>query len=171
LLLASVPFCIATSFISLSETLFFRSLSVCLLLAAMAMLLQMRIQKNESTPQREARKWLLPAASAAGAIAGLTGIGGGVYLTPLLYLSKWDQPKAIAATCSLFILLNSLAGLSVKFFAKGIFPGSEEWMLIAAAAIGGMVGSMSGSKLFSQQTVRVITIALLIFASIRLFLR
>ena len=171
LLLASVPACVATGFIQLDSSIYFITLASALMLAACMMLLRMRMRDDYEVAQKT-KVWIYPASFIIGALAGFTGIGGGVYLSPLLYLSRWDKPKNIAATSAAFIFINSLASL----LAIGLRQGWSAFeslpiSLPLAAVVGGFIGASFSGKLLSQRSVHFITVLLLIFVSIRIYLR
>jgi uncharacterized membrane protein YfcA len=169
LLLTSVPLCILTSFIGWEERTYFLALAAALFLAAVAMLVMWYV-KNKGYETNDQRRWWLPVLTGAiGALAGFTGIGGGVYLAPFLYLIRWAQPREIAATSALFILINSLASLLAMSLAGSLeFSESLIWFLLAVA-LGAQVGARMAGKLLSQRTVHFITVVLLIFAAIRVW--
>jgi uncharacterized protein len=105
----------------------------------------------------------------------LVGIGGGIFLAPLLHLTGWGTPRAIAATASLFILVNSLAGLggqATKLIASGeasaILPW---WPLALGVLIGGQIGSHLGLKLFTELLLRRATGLLILFVAGQLLWR
>lgn len=99
---------------------------------------------------------------AIGLLSGLTGTGGGIFLTPLLLFKGWAKPKTAAAVSALFILLNSTAGLvgnlaKTKGLPNFIVP------LLVAAGVGGLIGSYLGSKRFDTSLIkRFLAIVLLI---------
>lgn len=107
-----------------------------------------------------------------GLIAGLTGIGGGIFLAPVLHLLRWGNPHAIAGTCSLFILLNSLAGLTGKFMRSGasdlMLGMAPYWVLAPAVLLGGQIGSRLGSGKLNAGTVKKMTGILTLYVSFRL---
>jgi len=107
-----------------------------------------------------------------GLVSGLVGIGGGIFLSPILHLSKWGSPKLIAATASFFILVNSLAGLAGQMQVKS-HPNSlfEIWPLLIAVFIGGQIGSRLTVIKLTQTSVRKLTGLLVIFASIRMLIK
>src|SRR5213594_3198718 len=97
----------------------------------------------------------LPAALAVGSgigfLSGLTGTGGGIFLTPLLLFSKWAKTKQAAAVSALFILVNSISGLAGFVSTRQSIPALA-LVLSAAAIIGGTVGSHLGSRKFPVRT-------------------
>src|SRR5690606_32478248 len=106
-----------------------------------------------------------------GTAAGVVGVGGGIFLAPLLHLLGWGRTKQIAAAASLFILLNSLSGLAGHAREIGSSGGIGIWLLLGAAVIvGGQLGSRLGAYHVSATAVRTATAAVLVFAGSRLFL-
>jgi uncharacterized protein len=117
----------------------------------------------------------LIAGAALGYLSGLVGIGGGIFLAPLLHLIAWDKPRAIAATASLFILINSLAGLigqSTKLAASGEAGALiAYWPLALGVLIGGQLGSHLGLRLFTELQLRRATGLLILFVAGQLLWR
>ena len=169
LLLCSVPPCIYVSTLHFDEHVYFISLAVALLIAAAVMMI--RYERTEVLTVRPLQWWMFPLAFVIGGVSGLTGIGGGIYLAPFLYLTKWGSPKQIAGASSVFILINSLAGLSAQVAVNGWQPEAEVWPLMVAVLIGGLLGSQWSSARFSHRIVRYITIVIIIVAAIRILLK
>jgi len=165
LLCCSVPPCLYTASLQLSEKTYFIALAIALLLAALAMLLHQ--PRNEQLTVQPLRWWMYPLAFLIGAVSGITGIGGGIYLAPFLYLTRWGSPKQIAGASSVFILVNSLAGLSIQVMMYGWQTSWEIIPLLIAVLIGSIVGSYWSSARFTHRIVRWMTIVIIIFAAIR----
>lgn len=110
-----------------------------------------------------------------GLLAGLTGIGGGIYLAPLLHWLRWGPPREIAGAASLFILVNSIAGLAGQATKlTGINMAgvaTSYWPLLVAVLVGGQVGSRLGAAGFPETWLRRITGAVVLYAAVRLLLR
>ena len=107
-----------------------------------------------------------------GGLAGITGIGGGIYLAPILHVFRLAEAKTVAATSSLFILVNSLAGLAGQLAKLGENTGellSVEYLLLPLAVlIGGQVGSRAGAHWFQASHIRRLTGLVIIVVSVRL---
>ncbi len=92
---------------------------------------------------------LLPTALSVGAIlgllSGLTGVGGGIFLSPLLLLMRWGKAKTVAAVAALFILVNSVAGLMGHMSGLQVIPHFAP-LLAAVALGGGVAGAIAGSR-------------------------
>ncbi len=111
-------------------------------------------------------------AAPLGYLAGLVGIGGGIFLAPLLHLTRWKDPRAIAATASIFILVNSLFGLVGQVLKQGpsVLGGAigAALPLLIAVAIGGQIGSLMAVKFLPQRAIRWLTAVLVIWVGVRL---
>jgi len=111
-------------------------------------------------------------AAPIGFLAGLVGIGGGIFLAPLLHLTRWRDARAIAATASFFILVNSLFGLAGQLFKNGtaMFGGAmvDALPLLIAVAVGGQIGSLMALKILPLKRIRWLTAALVMVVGVRL---
>jgi len=104
----------------------------------------------------------LPTGAGLGFLAGLTGTGGGVFLTPLVLWLRWATTKQTAGVSALFILLNSAAGLVGNFSSTQDFP-TLALGLAVTATVGGFLGAVCGSQQFSAVVIkRLLAIVLLI---------
>lgn len=141
-----------------------------LILTAITMLIPVR-EGAEGEPIRLARAMPIIAAP-IGFLAGLVGIGGGIFLAPLLHLTRWSNARAIAATASLFILVNSLFGLAGQLLKHGpaMFGGAmaEALLLLLAVVIGGQIGSLMAVKFLPLKWIRWLTAALVGVVGVRL---
>src|SRR5213594_2843409 len=115
--------------------------------------------KTESPPQLTA----VTVGAGLGFLSGLTGTGGGIFLTPLLLFCRWAQIRQAAAISALFILVNSIAGLTGYFTAVHSIP-SLGLVLAIAAIIGGTLGSHLGSRHFPLRTISLLLATVLIIA-------
>lgn len=102
-----------------------------------------------------------------GLLSGLTGTGGGIFLTPVLLFCRWAYIRQAAAVSALFILVNSIAGLVGYFSAKHSIP-SLGLSLTAAAIVGGTIGSRLGSRHFPTRTISILLAIVLAIAGAKL---
>jgi len=102
-----------------------------------------------------------------GFLAGLTGTGGGIFLTPVLLFFRWAHIRQAAAVSALFIWVNSIAGL-VGYFTKVRTIPSLGLILAAAAIIGGIIGSHLGSRRFAVRVISLCLATVLVIAGIKL---
>ncbi|MBX7533468.1 sulfite exporter TauE/SafE family protein [Qipengyuania sp. 1XM1-15A] len=155
----------------IGEGAFLTLLGACLALTAVTMLLP--IAQHEGEPHRWARAIPFLAAP-LGYLAGLVGIGGGIFLAPILHLARWDNPRAIAATASFFILVNSAFGIAGQILKGGegrLLAAIDAGLpLLVAVAIGGQIGSLLALKFMPQRWIRMGTAALTAWVGLRLLL-
>ena len=110
---------------------------------------------DEMRPVREPAVPLAMAIGAAmGLLSGLTGVGGGIFLSPLLLMLGWAGTKQTSAVAAPFILVNSLAGLAAGFVAGTTALPDSTWLLAGAVLIGGWLGAEYGSRRFANPVVR-----------------
>jgi len=110
--------------------------------------------------------------SILGLISGIVGIGGGIFLSPILFLLKADKPKNIVTTASLFILINSLSGILGQLTKKNMLNEiTLYWPLFCAVLIGGLFGNYLNLKIFSNRVLALITSLLVIFVAFRMSLK
>jgi uncharacterized membrane protein YfcA len=104
-----------------------------------------------------------------GLLSGLVGVGGGIFLTPVLLLMNWSETKQAAGISAAFILVNSISGLLGNYAQVAKLPPNV-WFWIGAAVVGGIVGSTLGSKRFDSLMLRRVLALVLIFAGVKLVL-
>lgn len=176
LCMASVPLAFLGGLTPLKEKTFFLLLGASLVVSALLMLFQKTNDGTRETVHERStsRAGYLPVAlgSGIGYLSGLVGIGGGIFLSPLLHLLRWDTPKNIAATASFFILVNSVFGLAGQAWS-GRFQIDAGFLLplLAAVIIGGQLGSRLGTLRLKQVQVRWVTALLVLYAGINILLK
>jgi len=173
LVLLSIPLAFLGGYLRIGYKLFYILLGITLTVAALTMWLSKYIDKVE----KEAIKKSNMSKDAAyggfiGFISGLVGIGGGIFLAPLLHLTKWDTPKRIAATSSFFILVNSVAGL-VGQYQNPDFEIEPKLtiVLVLTVLIGGQIGTRLSLKLLNPSTLKRLTAILIAFVGIKLLIK
>jgi uncharacterized membrane protein YfcA len=105
--------------------------------------------------------------AALGFLAGLTGVGGGIFLSPLLLLAGWANLRTTAATSVVFILANSAAGLLGQWGALDKLP-PESWQWAIAVVAGGAIGSWLGARRLPSPAIRVLLAVVLVVAGAKL---
>ena len=104
-----------------------------------------------------------------GFTSGIVGIGGGIFLSPILFLMKVAHPKHIVTTASLFILINSIFGIVGQLTKNDILGEiSNYWYLLPAVLIGGQIGNFLNLKIFPTRMLAFITACLVFFVAIRM---
>lgn len=169
ILILSVPAAWAGGMLPVSKQLFLWLLGSSLLLAGLLLLVQ-------PEQEREGGRfhWAGVAASAPiGLLSGVVGIGGGIFLAPLLHLTGWDRAKRVAAAASVFILANSVAGIGGQLTKIAGRPDLAQialnyWPLAIAVLLGGQAGSRLGVELLSPRWLRRLTGLLILYVAVRL---
>ena len=107
-----------------------------------------------------------------GFISGIVGIGGGIFLSPILFLLRAGKPQHIVTTASIFILINSFSGIIGQLTKNAVFNEiSNYWVLLLAVIIGGQLGNFLNLKVFSTKILALLTAVLVIFVAIRIGLK
>ncbi len=156
----------------IAEETFLTVLGASLVLTGLTLLLPPSAS-SEGEAARAAR-WMPLLAAPIGYLAGLVGIGGGIFLAPLLHLARWSGARQIAATAALFILVNSAFGIAGQLLKNG--PGllgaaiAFGLPLLIAVAVGGQIGSLLAVRYLPQRAIRWLTAALTIYVGARLLL-
>lgn len=170
----AAPAALLGGLMPIGESLFLALLGASLVLTGLTMLVPVREGEGEGEPTSGAR-WIPVIALPIGFLAGLVGIGGGIFLAPLLHLTRWNSARAIAATASLFILVNSLFGLAGQLLKGGTDRLASAVTLglplLIAVAIGGQIGSLFAARLLPPMWIRWLTAALTLWVGARLLLR
>jgi uncharacterized membrane protein YfcA len=165
LLIASLPTALVGGFIVLDERLYNAVTGVVLL--AGAALLAFRRPKpgepDETTPLSGA----IAIGAAVGFVSGLTGVGGGVFLAPILIALHWASPKQTAALSAPFILANSAVGLAGALYS-GQVPSGQTWLFAIGVLAGAMIGTTVGLRWLSQTATRYVLAAVLGSAGVQL---
>jgi uncharacterized membrane protein YfcA len=163
----SIPFAFLGGSITLPDVVYRRILGLVLLFAAYRLWRVFRgnEEKLHAPPLAAALLW----GAAIGMLSGLTGVGGGIFLSPLLLLAHWAEPKPTAAASAAFIWVNSFAGLLGKPASLAALPpGIALWA--AAAAVGGVVGAGLGSRYLPSLVLRRVLAVVLVVAGGKLLL-
>jgi uncharacterized protein len=168
LLMVSAPLAFIGGLVPLKQWLFLMILGGALLLSAIALI----AQTDKMAPRKLPRSVLLLISAAVGLLAGLSGIGGGIFMAPVLHLIRWADGRRIAAFASLYILINSITGLAGQIIKAGpqslADPATEYWPLMIAVFVGGQLGSMLGMRFLTPRLLRTMTALLVGYAAIRL---
>ena len=172
LIAASVPAAFLAGTVSLDEPTFLFVLAVALLVSGALMLFDRQWHQEEQTRPELGTIALLTLGMSLGALAGITGIGGGIYLAPVLHFFRLAEAKTVAATASLFILVNSVAGLGGQLTKLGtdaqILLDTGYLVLPVAVLLGGQLGSRIGATLLPSAPIRRLTGLVVLIVAIRL---
>jgi uncharacterized protein len=170
LVLISAPLAWLGGLTQIKEVMFLTLLAISLIVAGAALLFQSdNVMESPQSRDRQARMRDLLSAAGLGYLAGLVGIGGGIFLAPYLHFTRWAQSKEIAATASVFILINSAAGLvgqMLKLVGTSQFPVLVSyWPLAISVFVGGQIGSHLGITMLSARFVRRATAVLILYVA------
>lgn len=163
--MASVPLAFIGGVVHLPGSLYQRVVGIVLLFAA----IQLAAHKQPRTAVAGAVP-ITPALACGGGIgllSGLTGVGGGIFLSPLLLLARWAEPKQQAGVTAPFVLVNSIAGIAGHVASVRSLPAAVGY-LVLAGALGGVIGSSLGSRRLANETLRYLVAAVLVIASAKL---
>lgn len=175
IILCSVPAAWLGGLTPISRDDFLILLALVLIASAVMILIRPFIGGQADTDKySDKQKWMISAILGAviGYISGLVGIGGGIFLAPILLLIRWASPRHIAATASLFILLNSIAGIigqTAKY--DGMLWGdiiAPNLPLFIAVLIGGQMGSLLAVKILPENIIKLLTVILTLYVAIRI---
>lgn len=167
---ASIPMAFVGGMIHLPTQIYKIVLGVVLALAALRLAWKLSTTGEIKDPPLWAA---LLIGAIIGLLSGLVGVGGGIFLTPVLLLANWSETKTAAGVSAAFILVNSVAGIFGNLTSNvdtwGSLPAGV-WLWIAAAVIGGLIGSTLGAKRFNSLTLRRVLAIVLLFAAVKLII-
>ena len=172
-LIGSIPFSFFGASMSLTKELFEILLFVILIIAGIFLLIQSKSFNNDQIKINSIPKILsVSIGSIIGFTSGIIGIGGGIFLSPILFLMKAGYPKQIATTASLFILINSIFGVAGQLTKDIVFDEFlNYWPLFIVVLIGGQIGNFLNIKFLSNKTLTILTSLLVIMVAIRIGFR
>ena len=172
-LIGSIPFAFIGGSIPIEKEFFEILLFITLIIAGFFLLMESKsFNQNKIKINNIPKIFSVIIGSIIGFISGLIGIGGGIFLSPLLFLIKAGYPKHITSTASLFILINSIFGIAGQL-TKNISLSEflNYWPLFVAVLIGGQIGSNLNIKFLSNRILAVTTSLLVIFVAVRMGFR
>ena len=169
-LIGSIPLAFIGGSLPIEKRLF--EILLFLVLATAGALLLLNF-KSYDDKEENYRKISIPVSiligGALGFISGIVGIGGGIFLSPILFLTRAGRPKHIVTTASLFILINSVSGIIGQLTKNAVLIEIPNyWYLLAAVLIGGQLGNFLNLKIFPTRILALVTAILVIFVSVRM---
>ena len=162
--LLSIPAAYLGGYLPLPASIFKIVIGAVLLFSAARLFFRHGDPPNVTTPSAPAAVGI---GAGLGFLSGLTGTGGGIFLTPLLLFCRWATIRRAAAVSALFILVNSIAGL-VGYVSSGRPVPGFAWMLAIAAVIAGTIGSQLGSRHFPPRIISMLLATVLVLAGCKL---
>ena len=169
-LLGSIPLSFLGGTLILNKEIFEITLFLVLSIAGILLLFNNKAYQDKKFLIKKINIFLcLIIGSLLGLISGIVGIGGGIFLSPILFLLKADKPKNIVTTASLFILINSVSGILGHLTKNSVLNEIIlYWPLFLIVFIGGLLGNYLNLKMFNSRILAVITSILVIFVSVRM---
>jgi uncharacterized membrane protein YfcA len=160
----SIPFAFLGGYLNLPAHLFKMLVGVVLLLSALKFVID---PKEKSCIRPPSKPVSCGVGAGLGLLAGCTGTGGGIFLTPLVLLMGWASTKTASAVSALFILANSISGLAGNLSATKYFP-TFAWSFVATTLVCGTAGSYFGSRTFSPVLIKRLLAVVLTVAGFKL---
>ena len=172
-LLGSIPFAFFGGTLKIEKEIFEILLFLVLSIAGVLLLLNNKSYENYTLIIKKLNFVIsLFIGSVLGLVSGIVGIGGGIFLSPILFLLKAEKPKIIVTTASLFILINSISGILGQLTKENIILELSNYIpLFMCVFIGGLLGNYLNLKIFTSRVLAIITSLLVIFVSIRMGVR
>jgi len=172
-LIGSIPLAFFGGTLTINKEIFEILLFLVLLIAGLLLLINNKSYLDKNIIIKKINLFVsISIGSVLGLISGIVGIGGGIFLSPILFLLKADKPKNIVTTASLFILINSISGILGQLTKKIVLVEILfYWQLFFAVLIGGLIGNYLNLKILSNRTLAIITSLLVIFVAFRMFLK
>ena len=172
-LISSVPLAFIGGSISIDKNFFEILLFIILALAVIMLLLKFKsFDKKIESYNKIPKIVAILIGGTIGFISGVVGIGGGIFLSPILLLVRVDSAKNITTAASLFILINSISGLTGQFTkASVINEVYSYWPLFLFVLLGGLLGNYLNLKIFPTKILALVTSGLVIFVAIRMGLK
>ena len=169
-LIGSIPFAFIGGSISIEKSLFEILLFCILSVAGIFLLIESKAFNKEKIKINKIPRLIsISIGSIIGFMSGIVGIGGGIFLSPLLFLMKAGYPRHITSSASLFILINSIFGIAGQLTKDQVLNQVIiYWPLFLSVFIGGQIGSVLNIKFLSNKILALITSFLVIFVAIRM---
>ena len=169
-LIGSVPLAFIGGTLKIEKDIFEILLFFVLLIAGILLLINNKSYENNNLITKKINITIsLFIGSVLGLISGIVGIGGGIFLSPILFLLKAEKPKIIVTTASLFILVNSISGIFGQLTKDNILIELTNYLpLFICVFVGGLLGNYLNLKIFTSRMLAITTSLLVIFVSIRM---
>lgn len=169
----SVPAAFAGAMLRLTDRTFFIILAISLVLSSIGLFVQVFLIRSDQSKNETEKKWQpLALGGVIGYLSGMVGIGGGIFLSPIVNLLRWETARAMAGIASFFILANSLAGLLGLTYADNLaIDWSLAGILILVVVIGGFIGGKIKSSKLKSSHIKGLTALLVLVVAIRLLIK
>ena len=172
-LIGSIPLAYIGGFLPVEKQLFEILLFIVLLAAGILLLFNFKsYDDNKESYKKVSIFFSILIGGLLGFISGIVGIGGGIFLSPILFLIRAGKPKHIVTTASLFILINSVSGIVGQLTKNAVLLEMQNyWYLLIAVLIGGQFGNFLNLKIFPVRVLALLTAILVLFIATRIGIR
>ncbi len=170
LILSSIPLAYLGGLWPIRQEVFFILLGATLVMVSILLWLQPEKNASFSNTKYNTVSFKIIIGGALGLLSGLVGIGGGIFLSPILHFIRWDEAKKISAVASFFILVNSISGLIGQLQQRSALDWAFIWPLLLVVLIGGQIGSRLGAQKFNPVYVKRITAVLILVAGSKILI-
>jgi len=172
-LIGSIPLAFIGGSLQIEKDFFEILLFIILTLAGFLLLFKFRSYEDNNETYRNIPKIIsIIIGGILGFISGVVGIGGGIFLSPILFLIKAGKPKHIVTTVSIFILINSISGISGQLTKDLVLTEIQNyWFLFLTVLVGGQIGNHLNLKIFPARILALVTAGLVIFVAARMGLK
>jgi uncharacterized membrane protein YfcA len=167
-LIASIPLAFVGGYWRIKEHTFFVILGITLIVAALILWFQESVQADTGKYKSDNTLLNVGLGGGIGFLSGLVSIGGGIFLSPILHLIRWNEVKKISALASLFILVNSISGLAGQLSRSASLDWNFILPLLAAVLAGGQIGSRLGARRFNPVYIKRITAIVILVAGLNI---
>ena len=169
-LIGSIPLAYIGGSLSVEKKIFEILLFLVLLLAGSLLLFNFKSYNSLNQSYRRIPKTIsVLIGGIIGFVSGIVGIGGGIFLSPILFLLKTAKPKHIVTSASLFILINSIFGIIGQLTKNEVLDQIKDyWFLLIVVLIGGQIGNFLNLKIFPTRVMALITAVLVLFVAVRM---
>ena len=169
-LIGSIPLSFIGGSLTIEKKVFEILLFLVLTIAGFLLLLKFKSYDDEDETYKNIPKFIsIIIGAILGFVSGIVGIGGGIFLSPILFLIKAGKPKHIVTTASVFILINSISGIIGQLTKNLVLTEIHSyWLLFLVVFIGGQIGNLLNLKIFSARILILVTAGLVIFVAAKM---
>ena len=169
-LIGSIPFAYIGGSLPIEKRLFEILLFLVLAVAGLLLLFKFKLYDDDEGNYKKVPITVsIIIGSLLGFISGIVGIGGGIFLSPILFLIRAGKPKHIITAASLFILINSLSGIIGQLTKNVVLIEiSNYWFLLLAVLVGGQLGNFLNLKMLPTRILALVTAVLVLFVAVRM---
>jgi uncharacterized membrane protein YfcA len=168
LIISSIPLAFIGGLWPIKQTAFFILLGTTLVIASLILWIQPARENQSTSSHLDSTPLKLVLGGGLGLLSGLVGIGGGIFLSPILHFMRWDSAHKISAVASFFILVNSISGLIGYSQQSTPIPWDLAWPLLIAVLLGGQLGARLGATQLKVLYIKRITAFVILIAGVKI---